>query len=111
MRYIATVITARHKKIEPLSEEELQLKRLLNEEDEFSNSGNTEIEEGEGRLAFDFENVLRLAETIFDNSPQDYVLEQGAEGETWQVAKNVSGVSTQKGKTVKSKQITLYDPS
>jgi len=43
-----------------------------------------------------------FAEKIFDGSPLNRVIEQGAPGSAWQIDKDAQGVSTQNGKTIKS---------
>ena len=45
-----------------------------------------------------------FAETVFENAPLSRVLEQGAAGESWQIEKDPdTGISTQQGKTIKTK--------
>lgn len=49
------------------------------------------------------DQVIPKSETVFDNSPLNRVVEQGAPGETWQVIKDANGASTGEGNTVKNK--------
>ena len=53
-------------------------------------------------ISTDIANTLyTYAEKIFDNSPLNRVMEQGAPGLDWQVEKDVNEVSTRNGNTVK----------